>query len=242
MKLTPPIRFFVANITADTCSDISLTNSAVTLILPPKRGSQYQANKFYFLVVIMAFQNIEVEVKIKLENKEINNIRDALMKISSLKKTSHQIDIYYAPKHENYLLEKFPFKWFSIRQRDNKSFLNFKHFFPEKEEKHSHSNEYETEVSNYEAMRAILNELDIMEIVTVDKIRETYLIDDMYEIVLDMVKDLGNYLEIEALKLQGDIKNTRNEMINFLNAIGIMNLNIDYRGYPYQLLKLKGVI
>ena len=89
-------------------------------------------------------------------------------------------------------------------------------------------------------MKAILNELNIFEVVEVNKVRETYIIGDNYEIVLDNVKGLGYYLEIEAMKDMGSPENVKSEMMQFISSIGITNYVVDHRGYPFELLKLSG--
>lgn len=186
----------------------------------------------------MAYDNIEIEIKIKISKDEFDAIKERITSIGIFKNTTQQIDTYFSPNSENYLAEKYPYKWLSLRERGGKKILNFKHFFPEGAEKHTHGNEFETEISNTDAMKAIFHELGIAEIVEVNKTRETYVIDDKYEIVLDSVANLGYFLEIEALKNIGNPEETKQHMINFLNSIGISELNIDYRGYPFQLLKL----
>ncbi|MBK7692349.1 MAG: hypothetical protein IPJ31_15015, partial [Bacteroidetes bacterium] len=66
------------------------------------------------------------------------------------------------------------------------------------------------------------------------------IIGDNYEIVLDNVKGLGYYLEIEAMKDMGSPENVKSEMMQFISSIGITNYVVDYRGYPFELLKLSG--
>ena len=190
----------------------------------------------------MAYDNTEIEIKIQIDESDFASIRSNIQSLGKLKNSMVQIDTYFAPKSENYLLEKYPFKWFSIRQRNGKSILNFKHFFPEGAEKHSYCKEFETEISNSDNMKSILNELGIFEVVEVDKTRETYLIDDKYEIVFDVVKGLGSFLEIEAMKNLGSPEETKKEMMSFLGSIGVVKYSIDYRGYPFQLLKQQGKI
>lgn len=188
----------------------------------------------------MAFNNKEIEIKIKLDDLEFTKARQKLIEVGTLQNTMEQVDTYFAPKSDNYLLEKYPFKWLSIRQRSGKSILNFKHFHPERAEKHTHCDEFETEITNAENMKSILEELQIVEVVEVNKKRETFLIDDRYEIVLDTVKGLGSYLEIEAMKDLGNPEITKEQMMDFLTELGIAKFTIDYRGYPFELLKLSG--
>jgi adenylate cyclase class IV len=107
----------------------------------------------------MAFDTIEIEIKVKINSSEVAEVKSALNKVAQLSKTEHQIDTYYVPEHENYMAEKYPYKWFSIRSRGDKNILNFKHFYPEGAEKTTHCHEYETAISDAKNMHAILSEL-----------------------------------------------------------------------------------
>jgi adenylate cyclase class 2 len=187
----------------------------------------------------MPFDNIEIEIKVKIDESDYTNVKNKLAQIAHFVSVSSNIDTYFSPKENNYLLEKFPYKWLSIRQRNKTISLNYKHFHPEGAEKHTHCDEFETQIMNADAIKSILNELGFIEIVTVDKVREKYIFEDKYEIALDRVVNLGTYIEIEALKNLGDFEKIKSEMFQFLSVLGVNKYTIDHRGYPFQILKSK---
>lgn len=188
----------------------------------------------------MAFDNIEIEIKIKLsEIKEFNFVKEQINKIAEFKSEIQQVDEYFSPKHNDFLKEEFPYEWLSIRTRNSKSILNYKHFFPERAEKHEYCNEYELTISNSEILTQIFKSLGIISRVVVEKKRQTYLYKDEFEIVLDDVKDLGYFIEIEALKDLGGIEQTRKSLNELVLSLNLNPQNIDYRGYPFQLLNKK---
>ena len=65
---------------------------------------------------------------------------------------------------------------------------------------------------------------------------------DEFEIALDKVKDLGLFIEIEAIKDFGSVEKTRRELFEFAKSLGINVKNVDKRGYPYLLMRKRGLI
>lgn len=185
----------------------------------------------------MAFNNIEIEIKIQITENDFSNVKEFLKEHKDIifHGETQQIDTYFAPKDtEGYLgIEKYPYKWLSIRSRDNKTIINYKHYFPEKVEKHDFCNEYEVDISSFEKMEKILNAIGYMNIACVNKVRTKYLLRNEFEIVLDEIKDLGFFIEVEAMKDFGSVKETRDKIFNFINSLPIQNYRIDYRGYPF---------
>jgi len=184
----------------------------------------------------MAYDNIEIEIKLKLDDEQVVTVLSNIKSKAVLKAESQQKDSYFVPIDDNYLDEKFPYKWLSIRERGNDKILNFKHFYPEGAEKHSYGKEYEVKIDNIDNLVLIFEELKIKNIVTVEKNRVTYQYEDLYEITIDNVVGLGYFMEIEALKKIGTPEETKSTMIEFVKSLGVDNLNIDYRGYPFLLL------
>ena len=58
--------------------------------------------------------------------------------------------------------------------------------------------EFETKIGSIEQFRKILSALNFRSIVTVDKLRKIYTYKD-YEVAIDSVKDLGDFVEIEYI-------------------------------------------
>lgn len=190
----------------------------------------------------MAYDNIEIEIKIETSVTEFNLAKENVSKIAIYKGISHQIDDYFAPDAKGYLdNEQFPYKWLSIRQRSGKTILNYKHYFPEGAEKHQYCNEYETGVDSVETLEKIFGELKITKLTQVDKKRDIFIFNDELEIVFDEVKNLGYFIEIEALKDLGGIEKTREKVNGFIEVLGVKNFRMDYRGYPFLMKEKRSI-
>ncbi len=74
--------------------------------------------------------------------------------------------------------------------------------------------EYEVEIDDEDNLNKIFLILGLEEIALVDKKRKTYIYQDKYEIALDAVEKLGNFIEIEVKNMMLLLfKN----MMNYLN-------------------------
>ena len=184
----------------------------------------------------------EIEIKIRIDREKLNEVRRKLEKIARFEKSVRQRDEYFTPSHRNFVAPRFPYEWLSIRKRGDKAFLNYKHFYPESGEVKTHCDEFEVEIKNPEQLRKIFLALDFKKLVTVEKTREIYIYDERFEIALDVVKDLGYFIEIEALKDFGGVEATRRELFEFAKSLGIDTSKTDKRGYPYLLMERKGLI
>lgn len=190
----------------------------------------------------MAANNIEIEIRIHLDEDEFKRIKKELDKISKFIKSSHQIDEYFTPAHRNFLALKFPSEWLSIRNRSGKIILNYKHFHPENSEITTHCDEFETEIKDEKSLRPILNFLDFKALMSIEKERDYYVYGEEFEIVLDKVKDLGYFIEIESLKDFGSHEETKQQLFNFAERLKINTSNLDPRGYIEMLLRKNNLI
>jgi len=190
----------------------------------------------------MAHDNIEVEIKVKLSKAKFENIKKQIKKISRFIKSSHHIDHYYNSKHINFLKPKYPYIWLSVRERDNKISLNYKHWYPEGVKHTTHCDEYETEINDLKQMRKILYALDIEEFITVDKKRETYVYKNKIEIAFDKVERLGYFVEVESLKDMGGVAETHKNLVEFMNSLGIRKTKTVPGGYAAAMMRKKGLI
>ncbi len=189
----------------------------------------------------MAHQDTEIEIKIQVKEEAFFKVRERIKKIARLVRTSKQSDMYFNPPHRNFLQPKFPFEWLSIRSRGDKTILNYKHFYPENAEIHTHCDEFEMEISKPEQFQKIFSALNMLKLVTVEKEREAYVYGDEFEIALDTVKELGYFVEIEAAKSFGSVEETRKALFEFAKTLGIDTSKPDERGYPYLLMEKKGL-
>lgn len=81
-----------------------------------------------------------------------------------------------------------------------------------------------------------MDALNFKPLVVVDKVRKIWKYKN-YEIGIDSVKKLGNFVEVEYI---GDKKvipdKVTVEMVNFLKELGCGKVERNYVGYPFQLL------
>jgi predicted adenylyl cyclase CyaB len=190
----------------------------------------------------MAQDDIEIEIKIAASKEDFLKIKEKVEKIAVFaNKTSHN-DCYFTPSHRDFLAPKFPFEWLSIRKRGEKSSINYKHFHPENSERYTHCDEFETDISKASQLEKIFSCLNFRKLICVEKEREVYIYQETFEIDLDYVKDLGYFIEIEALKHMGSIADTRKKLFEFASILGIDHSKADKRGYPHLLMLKKGLM
>jgi adenylate cyclase, class 2 len=191
----------------------------------------------------MSNNDREIEIKVPLEKSEFSKVRENLRKMAVFVNRSKQVDDYFTPAHRNFVEPRFPFEWLSLRRRGDKVILNYKHYYPENTETNTHCDEFEAEVNNPEKLEKILSAIDMKKLVTVEKERETYNYNNDFEIALDTVKDLGHFIEVEAMKDFGSVESTRERLFEFAKKLGIVSIsNADKRGYPFLMMAKKGLI
>lgn len=102
-----------------------------------------------------------------------------------------------------------------------------------------YSNEFETEVKDFNAMDKIFQNLGLKELVTIDNSKHTFLKDN-FEIVVEEVKDLGNFLEVEWMEKDSNksVKEIKQDIFNFIKSLGLNIGNELNSGKPeLKLLK-----
>lgn len=182
--------------------------------------------------------NVEVEIKVK-----VNNLEELKAKVATkgkLIKAINQIDDYYIPCQRDFFAQKpHAVEWLRIRTNPDKVVFEYDLSVNKNAEGEQEcAEEYETEISNPEEFRKILNFLDFKKVITVDKQREYWMCGDI-EVALDEIKGLGPFIEAEA---KGDFKNNaeaKMACINFLEDLGIKDVekNKINKGYPVLLLE-----
>ena len=101
--------------------------------------------------------------------------------------------------------------------------------------------EYESGVDDSEDVKQIICAMGFFPAVTVDKIRRAYKFDSC-EIVLDSVKDLGDFIEAEYYGDEDNVYTVVKVLRSTLQEIGAETEATDSLGYPYLLLmKQRGI-
>jgi len=190
----------------------------------------------------MAKDGIEVEIKVSVGEDDFLKIKDKVKSIAKFEKISEQSDEYFDLCNRSFLDVEYPFEWISIRKRGSKNILNFKRLYPPNSLEFTHCDEFDVEVDDSNKLAKIFSLIDLKSLVIVDKTRETYNYNDEIEIDMDFIKELGYFVEIEALKDFGGIVETRKRIFEFAKEIGLDVNNKVNRGYPYLLMKKRGLI
>ncbi len=128
----------------------------------------------------MAYDDIEVEIKLKADDAVVEAIKEKLLKNKPTQK--HHIDTYA------------------------------------------------------EAATRLLKPLGFEPLVTVNKHRTEALIDD-FLVSVDEVEEIGSFVEIEATKSYGSIKDTLKTLNDYATKLGLDTSNVTHKGYPHLLLE-----
>ncbi len=156
---------------------------------------------------------MEIEIKAKVKN--FKSIKQKLIQMGAKRvKKVHQIDEYYS-------LYKRPLRKIKggdiVRIRYNKNDRAGRFEYHSSKSQFA-SEEYEVVVGDILMLKRIMNKMKARLEAVVDKQREYYQ-KGRFEIVLDSVKELGRYVEVE---IQGkDTLYNRQLIVKFLNKLGI---------------------
>lgn len=186
----------------------------------------------------MANQNIEIEIKLPLHNKE--EVTEFLNKNAKIKaKKVRQKDTYFTPAHKDFLDAKHPYQFLRVRESKKGAFFAYKHCHPENSNHVDYLDEYETNIGDSKSLMKILNSLDFKEILFIDKTRSIWEFDDV-EIAIDEVKDYGVFIELELKSHHDNPKKAKKYLYSMLNKLNAKVGKEDQDGYAFGILKKQG--
>ena len=189
----------------------------------------------------MAYNNQEIEIKLAISRKKFREISKSVQKTAKFIKSSNHLDDYYTPIRDSFLEPKHPFEWLTIRYRDGKTLINYKHWYPENTKYTTHCDEYEVEVGDKLQAEKILEALKFRKIVSVKKKRSVFLYEDSLEIALDEVENLGFFIEVEATKDFGSVEKAREKILDFTRSLGLKRTKTVPGGYAAALMRKKNI-
>lgn len=185
-------------------------------------------------------KHVEVELKFPLLNgKELAEKLKTTAKPE--KQGDFQKDTYYNPPHRNFLEKKPVSEWLRLRESKKGYNLNYKKWHNSDGNKTVSCDEFETKIENIESLKKIFTSLNFKELIIVEKTRNTWNYKDT-EIAIDDVKELGNFIEIEAKGNFASIEEAKKHLHSILKEIEAKTGEQDFEGYPYLLLKKKGLL
>ena len=178
--------------------------------------------------------NIEIEIQVKIENSK--PLIGFLEKNADFRSEKHQIDEYFSPAHRNFIETRPVKEWLRLRDSGGQYLISYKNWHYDESGKGHYCDEHETKTEDLAQIKKILEVLNFKSIVKVDKLRKTWIYKN-YEIAMDSVKELGDFIEIEYIGKEEkvDPKKITEEMVNFLKDVGCGKIKRSV-GYPFQLL------
>lgn len=181
--------------------------------------------------------DIEIEIQVKIEDSK--KLLDFLEKSAKFQSEKRQVDEYLSPTHlhRDFISIRPVKEWLRLRDVNGKYSINYKNWHYDKDGKSHYCDEYETKIEDSVKMKKIFDALDFRPIVMVDKLRKTWTYKD-YEIAIDLVKGLGDFVEIEYIGEDKNVepKKITDKMIGFLKNLDCGKIEINYQGYPFLLL------
>lgn len=180
-------------------------------------------------------ENIEIEIQVIVD--DTGNLINFLDKNATFQEESHQVDEYFSPAHRDFTGVRPTKEWLRLRDSNGKYSINYKNWHFDEEGRSDYCDEYETGIDDLAQLRKMLNALNFKPLVKVDKLRKTWIYND-YEIAVDSVVGLGDFVEIEYIGKEEEVdpKKITEGMVGFLGDVGCGRIERNYVGYPFQLL------
>ena len=181
----------------------------------------------------------EIELKISITEQQYPHLQEWLKNNAVYKGVSQQTE-YYVTNPETPWNESKGFKDTAITMRVRQeskgdTFCYKQAHFDSATKKPTHRDEYETKVESGTTILQILTLLGYTRHTLLSKKRTTYLVRDTFEIVLDEVQGVGNFIEIE-LKIPTDNVQTGIRSIEaLLREISITQFTQYERSYIHMI-------
>ncbi|SDF99768.1 adenylate cyclase, class 2 [Sinosporangium album] len=182
-------------------------------------------------------QYIEVEQKFRLLS-PVDDLKATLAaRGAKAGESSRQVDTYYNAPHRDFLKGGVISEWLRIRQEEGHASLNFKRWYPLEEPIKTHCDEYESAISDAEAVRRTLAAMDFAELTVVDKSREEWHLDSI-ALAFDTVADLGNFVEFEFKGEADSVEQATAAITAFIESLDVELGERINAGYPHMTLGL----
>lgn len=187
--------------------------------------------------------NQEIEIKIQISSEQLELLRDWLKGNAEFIKSIHHEEFYLNNPVSSFMFQNEILDniwdaddYLRIRKTEKGSSMCLKkwHKDLEKPGYHTHCDEYEFDISDSEKSLAMMENLGFTERTEVIKDRELFETED-FEIVIDNVKNLGIFVEIECRRNYDKPKEGKEDIYKFLKNIGISKFKEQARGYVSML-------
>ncbi|EDK72641.1 putative adenylyl cyclase CyaB [candidate division TM7 genomosp. GTL1] len=179
-------------------------------------------------------KHTEVEQKFHLLNHD--ELRERLQAAGAQQvRTQRQVDVYYNAPHRDFLADNSLSEWLRLCDEDGKVSITYKNWLPHDAIEKTHCDEYESGLTDGEAMRKLFAALQFTELITVDKEREEWKLGDI-EVALDTVKDLGSFVEFEYKGDARTVEEAHRKIEACIKKLGA-KLGDSHTGYPHKLIQ-----
>lgn len=184
----------------------------------------------------------EIEYKIQITEVQIKTLKRWLTQNAKFIRQKHQIDYYLEhPQIPLTFINRKGFKdavdYFRVRIDDSADSpqaygdsVCLKHFHKDKAGNYTHCDEYETKIKSGKELLSLFKYMGFKESVVIDKIRKVYE-HQKFEIGIDCVKNLGNFVEIELKKDVANVSEGHELIEKLLLEMGIDKFRKQSRGY-----------
>jgi len=182
---------------------------------------------------------LEVETKVKLDSREVPELRKKIKKIAKLEKKESRGDDYFALRR--FRKKKYPKKAFRIRKKPDKYEVNFKKWLTQYwDDEIVVKQEFEFVMKNkddVDKLLALFKDLGFREWVKKRKTSESYLHKKDKRIVIEINKiaHLGYFMEIEYLAQPKEMNKAKKKIRQTLRDLGIRKDQIENTGYTKML-------
>lgn len=172
---------------------------------------------------------VEVECKIKLEGKDINEVRRQIKKIAKYVKKQTKKDDYYSLEYFNY-----PVKSLRIRDMGKIREVNFKRRKSYLGGVHAKT-EVQFNVSDVKGFYNLIEDFGFRKWLHKEKTTELYKTKDGVNIELNNVKGLGWFIEIEVLCPEKEVGLARKKVVSVRERLGFSISDVEEKGYTKAL-------
>ncbi|RZN61912.1 class IV adenylate cyclase [Methanonatronarchaeum sp. AMET6-2] len=174
-------------------------------------------------------KEIEVEIKAKVDSRE--ELEQKILENGSYIDTYHQKDIYFNHPCRDFSETDEALR---IREHNKNAYITYKG--SKMDETSKSREEIETPIKNIDKHIKILRKLGFKPLKPVQKKRDKYKV-GKHTIVIDEVKGLGTYIEVETQSNQKNYQKDLEETKKLISKLGFNEKNLIRRSYLELLLE-----
>lgn len=182
--------------------------------------------------IIMNYK--EIEIKLQIDEDNYYRLLALMESTAAFQSKKHQVDIYYSPENESYYDNGD--RCLRIRSENNKSILSYKRINGEGTSQ-QYIEEYETCIESQDMMNNILKALNYRSEIIVDKDRKEYCTADGFLVALDVVENLGFFVEIENRNREDVVEKQNKDLVHFVGCLGLDMAWRNSEGYSNMLYR-----